>query len=54
MFRGENFLPNDPNFGWDGNFNEVPMNPAVFVYYAIVELVDGDVILLKGDITLVR
>jgi hypothetical protein len=29
------------------------MNPAVFVWWAEVELISGQVILLKGDLTLV-
>jgi hypothetical protein len=30
------------------------MYPAVFVYWANIELIDGRKILFKGDITLVR
>jgi hypothetical protein len=30
------------------------MNPAVFVYYAEIEYIDGRVELFKGDVTLVR
>ncbi len=54
VYRAVNFSPNNPYFGWDGNFNGEPMNPAVFVYYALVELIDGQVVLVKGDITLTR
>lgn len=29
------------------------MDPAVFVYYAEIELIDGRKLLYKGDVTLV-
>ena len=40
--------------GWDGNFREEPVNPGVFVYYLEVELVNGEVVLVSGDLTVVR
>ncbi|HMQ48438.1 MAG TPA: gliding motility-associated C-terminal domain-containing protein [Saprospiraceae bacterium] len=49
-----NFLPNDPRFGWDGHYRGELMNAAVFVWYAEVELVDGKIVLLKGDVTLLK
>lgn len=54
VFIKENFLPNDPDFGWDGRFRGVLQNPAVFVYYAEFDIIDGTVITKQGDITLVR
>ena len=54
VFNGTNFLPNDPNRGWDGRLNGEPMNPAVFAFSATVEFVDGRVEVFKGDLTLVR
>jgi gliding motility-associated-like protein len=44
---------NDP-LGWDGIFQGHPLNPGVFVWVAEVEFIDGEVILLKGDVTLLR
>ncbi|MBR9921513.1 MAG: hypothetical protein GYB31_11800 [Bacteroidetes bacterium] len=54
VFRGTNFQPNDPAYGWDGMHRGKPMNPAVFAYYAIVEMMDGRIVLYEGDVTLVR
>ncbi len=54
VFQARNFQPNDPKYGWDGRFHGRLMNPAVFVYYAEIELIDGRRLLYKGDITLVR
>lgn len=54
VFVRENFQPNEPTLGWDGRFRGQDMNPAVFVYYAIVEFIDGQEVLFKGDVTVKR
>ncbi|MEM9527548.1 MAG: PKD domain-containing protein, partial [Bacteroidota bacterium] len=48
------FLPNDPDFGWDGRLNGKLMNPQVFVYTATVHFTDGEKIIYKGDFVLMR
>ncbi len=48
------FLPNDPRFGWDGIFRGQPVNAAVFAYFAEIEMVDGQVVVYKGDVALLR
>jgi hypothetical protein len=54
VYRAENFQPNDEKFGWDGLHQGQTMNPAVFVYYAKVRLIDGRVITVKGDVNLMN
>jgi len=54
VFVGKDFLPNDPLKGWDGSFKGKMMNPAVFAYIARVELINGDHVDRKGDITIIR
>jgi gliding motility-associated-like protein len=54
VFNGTNFLPNNPANGWDGRLDGRPMNPAVFVYSAAVEFVDGRVVVFKGDFVLLK
>lgn len=54
VFNAENFQPNDPAFGWDGKYRGKLMDPAVFVYEVILEIIDGRIIVKRGDITLVR
>ena len=54
VFGREAFQPNDPNYGWDGNFEGRPLNAAVFAFYAEVEFVDGWIEMIEGDITLMR
>ena len=46
--------PNDPALGWDGRINGEKAPPAVFVYFAEIEFIDGEVELFRGDVTLVR
>jgi gliding motility-associated-like protein len=53
VFKASDFPPNDPAFGWDGTFRNIPMNPAVFAYVAKVELINGVQVPYK-DITLIR
>ncbi len=40
--------------GWDGKIRGDKAAPAVFVYYAEVLFKDGETVLFKGDVTLIR
>jgi gliding motility-associated-like protein len=54
VFEANDFQPNDPKKGWDGFLNGEKLNPAVFVYFAEIEFIDGVTILYKGDVTLMQ
>ncbi|MCB9299078.1 MAG: gliding motility-associated C-terminal domain-containing protein [Lewinellaceae bacterium] len=54
VFENYNFQPNDPSQGWDGVYRGEKMNGAVFAYFAEIEFIDGEVILFKGDVMLMR
>jgi gliding motility-associated-like protein len=54
MFSRENFLPNDPDLGWDGFFNGQKTPPGVYVYVAELELANGEIAVVSGDVTLVN
>lgn len=54
VFHRGGFQPNQPELGWDGYFRGELMNPAVFVWMAEVEFVDGEVVVLSGEVSLVR
>jgi large repetitive protein len=54
VYQQFNFQPNNPTDGWDGEFRGELVNPAVFVYWAEVEFVDGDTKIFKGDVTVVE
>ena len=48
-----NFMPNQAEFGWDGTYRAKKMQTGVYVWWAEIELIDGETILLEGDVTLV-
>jgi hypothetical protein len=54
LFEARHFLPNDPDQGWDGNYRGKPVGPGVYIYYTVVELVDGSLVELKGNVTVLR
>jgi len=54
IFFNQHFPPNDPSEGWKGDFRGNLVNPAVFVWWAEVEMINGEVLLMKGDVTVTR
>jgi len=40
--------------GWDGTYRGKKANAGVYVYLIEVEFEDGEVLLFRGDVTLVR
>ncbi len=54
MFELYNFQPNNPAFGWDGTHRGRPLNAGVYVYFAEIEFIDGEVLLYKGDVILMK
>ena len=54
VFRRDSFSPNDLSIGWDGFHRGRLLNNQVFGYYAEVEFDDGEIVVVKGDITLAK
>jgi hypothetical protein len=54
VFERRDFAPNQETLGWDGRFDQRDMMPGVFAWYAEFELTNGQRMLVKGDVTLVR
>ena len=54
VFVGKDLAPNDPGLGWDGTFQQKPLDPQVFVWLATVSFVDGTREVYQGDLVLVR
>ena len=54
VFFAENIPANNPDFGWNGEFRGEKLQPGVFVYYAIIEFIDGSEIMIEGDVTLIK
>jgi gliding motility-associated-like protein len=54
MFSATNLPLGGDRMGWDGTFNGRDVPPDVFVYVAVVTFIDGEEIIIKGDVTLTR
>ena len=54
LYLGEHLAAGDEQAGWNGTYRGSAMTPAVFVWWAKVEFVDGAVEVFYGDVTLVR
>lgn len=54
VFQNNNFEANILDLGWDGYINDQPAVSGVFVYIAELELRNGEVIKIAGDLTLIR
>ena len=54
MFQQSAFLPNDVTKGWKGRFRDQDVNPGVYIYTAVVRFIDGERILFKGDVTVMK
>jgi gliding motility-associated-like protein len=54
VFTRRNIPPNDDTLGWDGTLRGIALSPAVFVWMAEIEFLDGEVEIVYGDVTLVR
>jgi gliding motility-associated-like protein len=54
VFDKENFPANVNSEGWDGTHVGEPLNPAVFVFTAEVEFIDGSTKKISGDVSLIK
>jgi gliding motility-associated-like protein len=54
VFEGKNIPLNAENQGWDGTFDGKQLNPDAFTFYALIRFIDGEEVLYKGSVTLVR
>ena len=54
VYEGVDLAPNDLKSGWDGNFRDEEMNTGVYAWVAEVEYVDGEAIVVEGDLNLFR
>ena len=54
VYEAKNFQPNDPVYGWNGEYRGKPLPSAVFVYKAEITFVDGKTEVFSGDVTLLR
>lgn len=54
VFEKNNFLPNDAGTGWDGTYKGKALTSDVFVYTAEIICENSSIIVLKGNLSLLR
>jgi gliding motility-associated-like protein len=54
VYERRNFPLNDKTFGWDGTFKGGQLPPDVFMYTIEADCEDNEVLLWKGDVTIIR
>lgn len=54
VFQAQNIPANDDQSGWDGNVRGKAATPQVFVFYIEVEFLDGEIVIVKGDVTITK
>jgi gliding motility-associated-like protein len=54
VFYQENYKPGDFNGAWDGTFGGQDRTPDVFVWQVEIVMIDGTILYLQGDVTLIR
>ncbi len=53
MYEGTDLPANQAQSGWDGFFKGELVNSGVYVWMASIEYLDGEVLLMSGDVTIV-
>lgn len=54
VFQKTGVKPNDAGAGWDGTYKGVKLPPDVYVYTAEVQCENGTILVLKGNVALLR
>ena len=54
VFHAEDFQPGSKEFEWNGEYRGQKAPHDVYVYWAEVELINGQTWIIKGDITLIK
>ena len=54
VFEYYQFPPNDFTWGWDGKHRGQALGPGVFTWFSEIEFLDGETMLFKGDVVLVK
>ncbi|MEM6966333.1 MAG: gliding motility-associated C-terminal domain-containing protein [Bacteroidota bacterium] len=52
VFARQNMMPNEEMEGWNGFLNGKRMGSGVYIYFAEIEFIDGEVEVFRGDVTL--
>lgn len=54
LFERNNVTVNDKTHGWDGSFNGTQLPPDVYIYIVEAYCENGELLKMKGDVTIIR
>jgi gliding motility-associated-like protein len=54
VFASKDTAPNVPAYGWNGIYKDEVVDPAVFIWVAVIEFADGQILTYKGDTTVLK
>jgi gliding motility-associated-like protein len=54
IFEKKNFPANNYTYGWDGKFKNAEQKSDVYVYLMEIECANGNTVIKKGDVSLIR
>jgi hypothetical protein len=54
IYEAFDFPPNSQSVHWDGKYKGSVAAPGVYIYYAVVRFINGEKLLFKGDVTILR
>ena len=54
IFQNKNFEPNDETLGWNGEHAGKRLDPGVYAWFAELERTDGRMIIMKGEVSLMK
>jgi subtilisin-like proprotein convertase family protein len=54
VFEVQHFQASDPTKGWNGKYKGQDVASGVFAYYAVVRFINGEKVVFKGDVTVLR
>jgi gliding motility-associated-like protein len=54
VFEADDIQPNNEQSGWDGIYKGEALKPDVYVYFVKAVCYTGEIIEIKGDVSLIR
>jgi gliding motility-associated-like protein len=54
VYEGKHLQPDNPNDGWDGSCRNKPSSSGIYLWQASIRFKNGNVVLKKGDVMLLR
>jgi gliding motility-associated-like protein len=54
IFQVHDVLPDDPGYGWNGNYKGAPVSPGAYVYVVVMGFADGTQEVFKGTVMLIK